>query len=154
VSRVEGRGWRREGWAGVSMAWRNCLGDEEAIIADLCRHPHLIRLVDAFSRRSMIHLVYEHGGVDLKKRLEASSSSPTQTRTCIAQVLAGLLHLHEQQLIHADIKPANIVVAETDEGWHIRVADLGNVLEVVVIPVGRSLGYLWIPIMCLLSSFP
>jgi len=102
----------------------------------------------------MIHLVYEHGGVDLKKRLAASSFSPPQIRTCIAQVLAGLLHLHEQLLTHADIKPENIVVAESDEGWHIRVADLGNVSEVVVIQFGRSLGYLWFPTMCLWSSFP
>jgi serine/threonine protein kinase len=142
VRRVQGRGWRQEGWADVLAFWRNLLGDEEAIIADLCRHPHVVRLVDAFETKSMIHLVYEHGGVDLGKRLAASRSSSTQMRTCIAHVLAGLLHLHEQQLIHADIKPANILVAERGEEWHVLVADVGNVMEVVVIQFGRCLGYL------------
>lgn len=128
------------------MVWRHDFGDEEAIIAGLCHHSHLVRLVDAFSFKAMVHLVYEHGGIDLKKRVEASSSSPTQIRTCTAHILAGLRHLHEQQLIHADIKPANIVVVESDEGWHCRVADLGNILEVVVSQVGRLVVDWWHPL--------
>jgi serine/threonine protein kinase len=90
----------------------------------------------------LIHLVYDHGGIDLGKLLAASRPSPAQTRACMDHMLGGLQHLHEQRLVHADIKPANVVVFASGEEWFCRVADLGNILEVLVIRVGHIGGTL------------
>ena len=46
------------------------------------------------------------------------------TRHAMTQVLSSLARLHEIGVVHRDVKPANVVVAERDEG-RLKLIDLG-----------------------------
>jgi serine/threonine-protein kinase len=49
--------------------------------------------------------------------------SDTQAVNIFRQVAAGLAHMHGRGYVHADIKPSNILVSETDE---VKIIDLGQ----------------------------
>ena len=42
-----------------------------------------------------------------------------------AQVLDGLAHAHERGIVHRDVKPANVLLADEDEGISVRILDFG-----------------------------
>ena len=109
----------------------------EVGIADkLPRSPHLINLLDCTANHDsqVSFLVYPYLGVTLRSVLE-----PPQPCLVQADVVAitkhiclGLSVLHDLGLYHSDLKPENILVQSTPQtsGWHVRVADLGGVVEV------------------------
>ena len=103
---------------------------EEAVIADMCRHPFIVRLVDCFTIRGVPHLVYMHGGTDLKAMLAAGVPTPAQAMECMLYVAEGLGHLHDLGLLHADLKPANILVTDRGHDWTALLGDVGSVCEV------------------------
>ncbi|MFQ3614140.1 MAG: serine/threonine-protein kinase, partial [Cyanobacteriota bacterium] len=41
------------------------------------------------------------------------------------QILAGLTHAHQQGVIHCDIKPENILLKPTPQGWQLKLTDFG-----------------------------
>ncbi len=41
------------------------------------------------------------------------------------QLLAGLSHAHAQRVIHCDIKPENILLQPTRDGWQLKLTDFG-----------------------------
>jgi serine/threonine protein kinase len=99
-------------------------------VADRCRScPHIVKLLDAFARGGQVHLVYEHAGRDLSRVLVASSPTPHQISTCMRHTLTGIRHIHSLGLLHADIKPCNIMVQDQQE-WFVRLCDVGSVVEV------------------------
>ncbi len=50
---------------------------------------------------------------------------PLQGLNLIAQILAGLDHAHQREIVHCDIKPENILLAATATGWTARITDFG-----------------------------
>src|SRR5438876_810963 len=40
-----------------------------------------------------------------------------------AQVLDGLAHAHELGIVHRDVKPANVLLADEDDGISVRILD-------------------------------
>lgn len=55
---------------------------------------------------------------------QSSKFNDREGRTIIYQTLDGLTYLHEQGVIHRDLKPGNILV-KTRQPMHIKVADFG-----------------------------
>jgi serine/threonine protein kinase len=108
---------------------------QEAVLAELCKHPHITELVDCFQKgvgeQKSVHLVYRFGGQDMSSLLkEKCPPRPGLVRVAVHHTLLGVRHIHSLGLIHADIKPANLLVEVGHSGsWFVRVGDLGNVLE-------------------------
>ena len=107
----------------------------EAVALDRCRgHPRATTLLDVFMRGSpgQIHLVLEHTGRDLDQCLLAAGKdlAPGAARHITQHVASALQCLHGQGLLHADVKPANILVAELGAGGvAAKLGDFGNVME-------------------------
>ena len=105
--------------------------NEEAAIADLVRHPAVVRLLDAFLQKERVHLVYELARQDLYRFLKASAK-PLETeriRITSLQILTALVHIHLCGLVHTDVKPANILVRSTSP-WACLLGDVGSAVEV------------------------
>ena len=87
-------------------------------------HPNLVHAYDAGHDGDVHYLVTEYvPGEDLRKLVR--SQGPLNTRQAanvFMQVALGLAHAHENQLIHRDIKPGNILV--TPDGV-AKLSDLG-----------------------------
>lgn len=50
---------------------------------------------------------------------------PIQGLRLITQILAGLAHAHQRGIVHCDIKPENILLTVTVEGWTAKISDFG-----------------------------
>ena len=124
----------------------------EAYAHDVCgRHEHLSTLLDVgwfASQSGRLGLVFEHVGRDLRQCLLEKRFPVEDGRAGLWQLLLAASYLHSSGLLHADIKPSNILVASVSRAAgqvasaeeviaaasrqrpvHFKLADLGNVLQ-------------------------
>ena len=100
---------------------------EMALCTELS-HPALIHLVEIILESKCIFMVFEYAEHDLLQIIHHHSLLPrtpipaSALRSCMYQLLSGLLYLHQNWVIHRDLKPANIMV--TSSGC-IKIGDLG-----------------------------
>src|ERR1700730_9974473 len=84
-------------------------------LASQLSHPNLLRLLD-FGRCCLedvnfLYVVMEFAEEDLSQILPQRSLIPAETRDMLEPVLDVLVYLHGKGLIHAHIKPSNILAA-------------------------------------------
>ncbi|KAK3722423.1 cyclin-dependent protein kinase [Vermiconidia calcicola] len=100
---------------------------EMALCTELS-HPALIHLVEIILESKCIFMVFEYAEHDLLQIIHHHSllnrtPIPASTlRSCMYQLLSGLLYLHQNWVIHRDLKPANIMVTSSGA---IKIGDLG-----------------------------
>lgn len=84
--------------------------DEAAALARV-NHPNIVRVVNVFRANDTVYMVmrYEHGK-DLRWYIKRHNGRMTEKfiRTVFPQLLQGLRELHNNNLLHLDIKPANV----------------------------------------------
>lgn len=100
---------------------------QEAVIAQRCRHENVIAIYDLDREGQELFLVTEFiEGKSLAELLKTdgfTGFSPDSIKPLVGSVCSGLEYLHEHGLVHADIKPGNIIVdGESD----LRIIDFGN----------------------------
>eukprot|EP00008_Paramoeba_atlantica_P008321 CAMPEP_0201481198 /NCGR_PEP_ID=MMETSP0151_2-20130828/5497_1 /ASSEMBLY_ACC=CAM_ASM_000257 /TAXON_ID=200890 /ORGANISM="Paramoeba atlantica, Strain 621/1 / CCAP 1560/9" /LENGTH=745 /DNA_ID=CAMNT_0047863283 /DNA_START=79 /DNA_END=2316 /DNA_ORIENTATION=- len=79
-------------------------------------------IVMEFIPTDMLSLVKHQASIPRDQRIRLS-----QVKNVMSQLLAGLAHMHEQGLMHRDLKLANLLL--TREGI-LKVADLGSVRDI------------------------
>jgi serine/threonine protein kinase len=101
----------------------------EIQIAAKLEHPHILALIDSGEADGLPYYVMPYvEGESLRDRLEREGQLPIDRALGIAgEVADGLDYAHRQGVVHRDIKPGNILLAEK----HARIADFG---------VARALG--------------
>lgn len=87
-------------------------------------HPFLINIYSAFQDRENLYLLMDYlDGGDLRYHIGNKRKFPEkETKFLIANMIIGLEYLHENKIIHRDMKPENLVF---DSDGYLRITDLG-----------------------------
>jgi serine/threonine-protein kinase len=106
--------------------------DEAKTIARLT-HPNIVAVYDQGTHQGLPYLVMEYvRGRTLRELLaERRRLAPQEALAIMEQVLAAVAAAHRAGLVHRDVKPENVLVAEAPGGGHnlidgvVKVADFG-----------------------------
>jgi serine/threonine protein kinase len=98
--------------------------EREASIARRISHPHVVPVLDSGEHEGIPYLAQRlilGGSLDDKVGREGALDLDFAIRVC-AEVASGLDALHEAQLFHRDVKPANILLDESETAY---ITDFG-----------------------------
>src|SRR5512135_3153359 len=104
--------------------------NREADIAATLWHPHIVGVHDRgeFEGQLWISMDYVEG-TDAARLLQdkyPNGMPPDEVVRIIAAVAEALDYAHQRQLLHRDVKPANILISHADSGAdRIMLADFG-----------------------------
>jgi serine/threonine protein kinase len=91
---------------------RNLFLDEARVLAKL-KHPNIVEVISFFNANSTVYMVmvYDYG-ITLDKLIKNKSLKPdaAQLTKIFNALLDGVEIIHQHNLVHLDIKPANILV--------------------------------------------
>ncbi|HET6320191.1 MAG TPA: serine/threonine-protein kinase, partial [Chloroflexota bacterium] len=108
----------------ADVSFRERFHDEARRLAQL-HHPNLLEVHWYGEEGDLIYIVMRlvRGGTLLSRVQALGGSLPmTETGRVIGQVADALQHAHDNNVLHLDVKPANILLGQAD--WPL-VADLG-----------------------------
>src|SRR5579872_5389002 len=102
---------------------------DELMAATVLHHPHILSCFHSGStplgRTKLLYLVMEIAEGSLQSRLASGILSPIECAKMTEQIASGLVHLHQQKLVHRDVKAANILLA----GGAWKLSDFGTVRQ-------------------------
>ncbi|XP_048870922.1 myosin light chain kinase, smooth muscle-like isoform X1 [Brienomyrus brachyistius] len=100
---------------------------KEIELMNYLHHPKLVQCLGAYESRSEMVMVMEFiAGGELFQRIVDDSFEHTES-TCMQymqQILEGVQHMHQQNIVHLDLKPENIVCVDST-GTSIKIIDFG-----------------------------
>ena len=98
----------------------------EVEIMKSVRHKRLLRLQDFFQTATEMILVMElvSGGELFEKVVEDEFISETEVSYYMKQILEGIQHMHQNEVLHLDLKPENIMLIRPDSK-QIKLIDFG-----------------------------
>ncbi len=99
--------------------------EREAEAAARLRHPACQRAY-GFGRDSRhVYIAYEYvPGRTFREALRSGELDDAAAIEAAAQVLEGLAHAHERGIVHRDVKPSNVLLAEGND-VSVRILDFG-----------------------------
>uniref|UniRef100_K4A733 Protein kinase domain-containing protein n=1 Tax=Setaria italica TaxID=4555 RepID=K4A733_SETIT len=110
----------------LSSKLRESLLSEVDILRRI-RHPNVIALHDSIKDHGRIYLILEYcRGGDLHGYLQRHKRvSETVAKHFIRQLASGLQMLRDNNVVHRDLKPQNILLVENNENSLLKIADFG-----------------------------
>lgn len=115
---------------------------KEGQTLDLCRHKHIVDVKEVratlFEGEPVVMIVMEylsHGSI--QKHIEKRFISTRESCKIIQESLLGLEHAHNQNVLHRDIKPGNIMFGENGEA---KLSDFGLAIDYHIEP-SDEMGY-------------
>src|SRR3954451_13460666 len=90
-------------------------------------HPACPRAYACGRDTENVYIAYDYvPGSTFRESLRASRVTDTVAVEVAVQVLDGLAHAHERGIVHRDVKPANVLLADDgDEEISVRILDFG-----------------------------
>ncbi|KAK7155110.1 hypothetical protein R3I93_009911 [Phoxinus phoxinus] len=108
---------------------KTCSLREMTLLSEL-DHEKIIHFHDAFEKRRVVVIITELCHEQLLERItKRTTILESEVQSIIRQLLEGIAYLHHNDIIHLDIKPENILMAD-QKSDHIRICDFGNALKV------------------------
>lgn len=104
--------------------------EEIKIMKKLKHSPKIVRFQDAGEDEENFYIVQElcRGG-DVKEYTSGYDLYAENTVSSVVRgVLRGLVHMHEQGIIHRDIKAGNILLGDRSEDADVKIADFGTAM--------------------------
>ncbi|KAG5834016.1 hypothetical protein ANANG_G00282150 [Anguilla anguilla] len=93
-------------------------------------HQRIVYFHDAFEKKNAVIVITELCHEEfLDKLTKKSSITESEIRSIMRQLLEGVGYLHQNNIMHLDIKPENILMADPS-GEQIRICDFGNAMEI------------------------
>ncbi|MDF1812646.1 MAG: protein kinase [Verrucomicrobiales bacterium] len=117
---------------------RKRFGKEAHVLAQ-CSHPNIVSVYDFGETKSGIPFIvmeYVRGG-DLQQMLDRGRIPFQDGFSMLRQICDGLAYAHSRDLVHLDIKPANILI--DDEGI-VKIVDFGLARIIGESPAQSSIG--------------
>uniref|UniRef100_UPI00398E4D6C striated muscle-specific serine/threonine-protein kinase-like n=1 Tax=Pristiophorus japonicus TaxID=55135 RepID=UPI00398E4D6C len=95
-------------------------------------HERIVYFHDAFEKKNSVIIVLEHCAQEelFDRLIKRPSILETELRLYVRQILEGISYLHQNNILHLDIKPDNILMADT-ASESVRICDLGSAREVI-----------------------
>ncbi|EAX97236.1 CAMK family protein kinase [Trichomonas vaginalis G3] len=116
----------------VAIKMIHKLGQSQDSLASLRReinilqkvdHPNIMRLLEVFETNTDVCLVTELGRGDLFQVIQDQQTLPESVlKSVAAQLVSALLYLHQQRIIHRDIKPQNVLISLNNT---VKLCDFG-----------------------------
>jgi DNA-binding beta-propeller fold protein YncE len=99
----------------------------ESRIAASIEHPNVIPVYEAGEGEGLLYLTMRYvEGTDLRAVIEEHGSlEPARAARLVAQVAAALAAAHRRDLMHRDVKPANVLIDRDGEREHAYLTDFG-----------------------------
>jgi Protein kinase domain len=99
--------------------------EREAKAAAALRHPHCQRIYALARDPGHVYIAYEYvPGRTMRQALAAGALDDRGAVEVAAQVLDALAHAHSRGVVHRDVKPSNVLLAE-GEAIDVRLLDFG-----------------------------
>eukprot|EP01060_Flectonema_neradi_P032296 TRINITY_DN5105_c0_g1_i1.p1 TRINITY_DN5105_c0_g1~~TRINITY_DN5105_c0_g1_i1.p1 ORF type:complete len:404 (+),score=78.46 TRINITY_DN5105_c0_g1_i1:66-1214(+) len=119
---------------------------QEREILRFAKHPNIVRLHKCVETEERIYMIMEKMDTDLYEYLKAKNTiSENDTSKIIGSILKGVCYLHDNCIVHRDVKPENILLKQSPDSGvlEVRIADFGiaKVIEshnVNATPIGTS----------------
>lgn len=96
----------------------------EASSATSLTHPNIVSIYDVGEEEDMHYLVMEYiKGQTLKQYIQQYAPvSPMRAVSIMLELTSAIAHAHQNQIIHRDVKPQNILM---DEEGNVKITDFG-----------------------------
>ena len=99
--------------------------EREAEAAARLRHERCLRAYDFGGDGGHVYIAYEYvAGCTFREALRAGRVRDKDAVEAAAQILDGLAHAHARGIVHRDVKPSNVLLADGD-GVSVRLLDFG-----------------------------
>jgi serine/threonine protein kinase len=119
----------------------------EAQLGARLAHPNIVAVLDAGAQPRDFIVTELVRGLDAATLLRRRGRlTPGETVDIVVQVCDALAHAHGRDVIHLDVSPSNILIAEADAT--VKLADFGLASDALESPAGRvhgamgTLGYI------------
>uniref|UniRef100_A0A3P9D773 Myosin, light chain kinase 5 n=1 Tax=Maylandia zebra TaxID=106582 RepID=A0A3P9D773_9CICH len=100
---------------------------KEIELMNYLHHPKLVQCLAAYDHKSEMVMVMEFiAGGELFERIVDDNFEHTEPSSVhyMQQILEGIAYMHQQNIVHLDLKPENIVCVDTT-GTSIKIIDFG-----------------------------
>uniref|UniRef100_A0A673JHQ4 non-specific serine/threonine protein kinase n=1 Tax=Sinocyclocheilus rhinocerous TaxID=307959 RepID=A0A673JHQ4_9TELE len=92
-------------------------------------HERILYFHDAFEKKNAVIIITELCHEELLERLTKKSTvMESEIRSSVRQLLEGISYLDQHDILHLDIKPDNILMADPSSD-QIRICDFGNAVK-------------------------
>lgn len=100
---------------------------KEIELMNYLHHPKLVQCLAAYDHKPEMVMVMEFiAGGELFERIVDDNFEHTEPASVryVQQILEGIAYMHQQNIIHLDLKPENIVCVDTN-GTSVKIIDFG-----------------------------